>query len=107
MAYDFIFIKIDNNLMNMEIDFEKKPIKSKRLKIISNIGSYFATFDGSRVWEIDPSVNYILSLCDGTRRIEDIAQEIAKAIESDIEVVRTTLASMMIELEKNGFIEYL
>ncbi|MBU5688560.1 MAG: PqqD family protein [Candidatus Aenigmarchaeota archaeon] len=93
--------------MSIDIDFEKKPIKSKKLKIISNIGSLYATFDGSRVWEIDQAVNYVLSLCDGNRRIEDIAQEIAKTIESDIEVVRQTLASMMLELEKNGFIEYL
>jgi len=92
--------------MNMEIDFEKKPVKSKRLKIISNIGSYFATFDGSRVWEIDPAVNYVLTLCDGNRRIEDIAQEIAKAIEANIEDVRSTLANMLTELERNGFIEY-
>jgi len=93
--------------MEIEIDFQKKPLKSKKLKIISNIGSLYATFDGSRVWEIDQAVNFVLSLCDGNRTLEDIAQEISKAIETDVEIVKPTLASMMIELEKNGFVEYL
>jgi len=93
--------------MNEGMNFEKRPIKSKRLKIIANIGSYFATFDGSKVWEIDPAVNYVLTLCDGTRSIEDIAQEIAMAIEANVDDVKATLVNMLAELEKNGFIEYL
>jgi len=86
---------------------EKKPVKSKRLKIISRMGSYFATFDGSRIWEIDPAVNYVLTLCDGMRSVEDIAQEIAKVVEASVDDVKATLDKMLAELEKNGFIEYL
>ncbi|MCX8179719.1 MAG: PqqD family protein [Candidatus Aenigmarchaeota archaeon] len=93
--------------MNENTDLERKPLKSKRLKIISNIGGYFATFDGSRVWELDPAVNYVLTLCDGSRSIKEIAQEIAKAIEADADTVTPTLLNMLLELEKNGFIEYL
>ncbi|MFH8080882.1 MAG: PqqD family protein [Candidatus Aenigmatarchaeota archaeon] len=93
--------------MDEQMDLEKKPVKSKKLKIIHTTGGYFATFDGSRVWEIDPAVNYVLELCNGNNRIEDIAQEIARNIDMDVELIRHTLLGMLLELEKNGFIEYL
>lgn len=88
-------------------EFTKKPIKSSKLKIISNIGSLYATFDGSRVWEIDPGINFILTLCDGNRSVDEIADEIAKGIEANQEDVKSTLINILTELEKNGFISYL
>ncbi|MBU5690231.1 MAG: PqqD family protein [Candidatus Aenigmatarchaeota archaeon] len=88
-------------------DFQRKPIKSSNLKIISNIGSLYATFDGSRVWEIDPGINFILTLCDGSRSIDQIAEEIAKGIEANQDDVKPTLINILAELEKNGFISYL
>ena len=89
------------------IDIQKKPIKSNKLKIISNIGSIYATFDGSMVWEIDHSVNFILTLCDGNKNIDQIAEEIAKGIEMNKEDIKPTLINILTELERNGFIYYL
>ncbi len=85
---------------------ERKPVKSKRLKIIRYVNSLYATFDGSRMWEIDKSVFEILKMCDGTKTVDEIAEEIAKRIEMDKESVKTTLKSILKELEKAKFIEY-
>lgn len=100
-------LKTEENISKLEISNEKKPIKSKRLKTIAYIGSIYATFDGKQVWEIDKGISYILSLCDGTRTISEITDEIAKEIELNPEEVKSTLFNILKELENKGFIEYL
>lgn len=86
---------------------EKKPTKSKRLKLISHIGSVYATFDGSKIWEIDKGLAYILGLCDGTRTIGEIASHIAKEININKDEAKSTLFDILKQFENKGFIEYL
>lgn len=86
---------------------EKKPVKSKRLKIISHIGSIYATFDGKQIWEIDRGLSYILGLCDGTRTSDQIADEIAREININVDDAKFTLSNILKEFESKGFIEYL
>jgi uncharacterized protein Yka (UPF0111/DUF47 family) len=84
----------------------KKPLKSKNLKIIDHIGTLYATFDGSNIWKIDKSISYIIALCDGNRTVEQIAEEISKEIEMKVDDVKSTLINILSELEKKNFIEY-
>ncbi|MFN6992081.1 MAG: PqqD family protein [Fervidobacterium sp.] len=91
-------------IINVE---EKKPVKSKRLKLIAHIGSIYATFDGRQIWEIDRGLSYILGLCDGTRTEAQIADEIAKEININIDDAKSTLSNILKEFESKGFIEYL
>lgn len=85
---------------------EKKPKMNENLKIIEYIGSYYATFDGERIWEIDTSTYAVLKMCDGTKTVEEIAEEIAKIIDSKKEDIIPTLQKMLEELEKNKFITF-
>ena len=86
---------------------KKKPKINENLKIIEYIGSYYATFDGERIWEIDTSTYAVLEMCDGTKTVEQIAEEIAKIIEAKKEDVIPTLQRMLEELEKNKFIRFI
>ena len=85
---------------------EKKPKMNENLKIIEYIGSYYATFDGERIWEIDTSTYAVLQMCDGTKTVEQIAEQIARIIEAKKEDVIPTLKRMLEELEKNEFITF-
>lgn len=85
----------------------RKPLKSKRLKVINYIGSMYATFDGKNIWELDKGISHILTLCDGSRTHDQIANEIANEIEMTVEDVKVTLSNIIKELETKGFIEYL
>jgi bisphosphoglycerate-independent phosphoglycerate mutase (AlkP superfamily) len=85
---------------------EKKPKMNEKLKVIKYIESYYATFDGEKIWELDTSAYAVLKMCDGTKTVEQIAEEIAKIIESKKEDVIPTLQRMLEELEKNKFIKF-
>ena len=85
---------------------DRKPLKSKRLKIMSYINSFYATFDGDKIWEMDRSAVEILKLCDGKRSVDEIAEEIARKIDMKKEEVKPTLEDILAEFEKVGFIEY-
>jgi len=88
------------------VEAHKKPKINENLKIIEYIGSYYATFDGERIWELDPSTYAVLRMCDGKKTVEMIADEIAQAIDSKREDVLPTLKKMLEELEKNRFITF-
>jgi hypothetical protein len=82
------------------------PLKSKDLKVISYINTLYATFDGSKLWEIDKTSYAVLRMCDGTKTVDQIAKEIAKKIDMKVEDVKPTLKDILDELEKNKFIRY-
>jgi hypothetical protein len=85
---------------------ERKPLKAKNLKVIDYINTLYATFDGSSLWEIDKSTFEVLKMCDGIKTVDQIAGEIAKKIDMNIEDVKPTLLDMLGEMEKLKFIEY-
>jgi len=85
---------------------KKIPVKNPKAKIIEYIGRIYVTIDGQRFWEIDRSVLEVMKMCNGKKTIEDIAREIARIIESNVESVIPTLLDMLSELEKNELIYY-
>ena len=85
---------------------ERRPLKAKNLKVINYINTLYATFDGSSLWEIDKSSFEVLKMCDGTRTVDQIAREIAKKIDMNVEDVMPTLLDILREMENLKFIEY-
>jgi len=85
---------------------EKRPLKVKNLKIIDYVGTLYATFDGTKMWEMDKLAFEVLKLCDGTRTFDQIADNLAKRAELDIEDVKNALKPMFKELEELKFIDY-
>jgi len=84
----------------------KRPLKVKRLKIIDHIGTLYATFNGSTMWEVDKVAYAVLKMCDGTKTVNQIAQDIAKKTNLDVEDVKVTLMDIFKEMEKLEFITY-
>ena len=85
---------------------ERRPLKSKNLKVIDHINTLYATVDGNSLWEIDKSTFSVLRMCDGTRTVDQIAAEIAKKIDMKVEDVMPTLLDILREMERLKFIEY-
>jgi len=85
---------------------ERRPLKAKGLKVIDYINTLYGTFDGSAIWEIDKSSFEVLKMCDGMRTVDQIAHEIARKINMNVEDVKPILKDILDELEKLKFIEY-
>ncbi len=85
---------------------ERRPLKTKNLKIIDHINILYATLDGSSIWEIDKSSFGVIQMCDGVRTVDEIAKEIAKKIKMNVDDVYITLKDILNELEKLKFITY-
>jgi hypothetical protein len=88
------------------VEDKRIPVKSKDLKVISYINTLYATFDGSRLWELDKTSYTVLRMCDGTKTVDEIAREIARKIDMQVEDVMPTLKTILDELERNKFIQY-
>ena len=86
---------------------ERKPLKAKNLKVIDYINKLYATFDGSSLWEIDKSTFSVLKMCDGTKTMDQIAEEIARKIDMKVEDVMPTLIDILREMENLKFIDYI
>ena len=85
---------------------DKKPIKSKNLKVIDYMGILYATFDGERMWELDRVIYKLLEECDGTKSFDDIARKVSRKSGLDIKEVKVGLREIFEELEKAKFIEF-
>ncbi|MEM5773287.1 MAG: PqqD family protein [Candidatus Aenigmatarchaeota archaeon] len=86
---------------------EKRPLKAKNLKIIDHLGTYYATFDGSKMWKLEKWLVRFLMMCDGKKTFDQIAEEVAKIAGIPAEEVKTGLAPVLEELEREGFIVYI
>ena len=85
---------------------ENHPLKIKNLKVIDHIGILYVTLNGSTMWEMDKSAHIVLKMCDGTRTINEISSKIARKISLDVDVVKATVKTILNELERLKFIEY-
>ena len=85
---------------------DKRPLKVKNLKIIDHLGILYATFDGSIMWEVDKVAYAILKMCDGTKTLNQIAEEVANKANVDVNDVKVTLDDIFNEMEKLKFIVY-
>jgi len=85
---------------------EKRPLKVKNLKIIDHLGILYATFDGSIMWEVDKVAYAILKMCDGTKTLNQIVEEVANKANLDVNDVKVTLDDIFNEMEKLKFIVY-
>jgi hypothetical protein len=85
---------------------EKKPLKAKKLQIIDYMDTYYATFDGLKMWKIEKWLFKILMMCDGKKTFDQIAEEIARISNFNIDEIKVGLKPILEELERNGFITY-
>lgn len=84
----------------------KKPLRSKKLKIIDHLGTYYATFDGSENWKVEKWLFNLLKMCDGKRTFDQIARHIAKIADISIAQSRSNLKEIFDELEREDFVTY-
>ncbi len=85
---------------------KKRPLKAKGLKVIDHIGTLYATFNGSTMWEVDKVAYAIMKMCNGTKTVNQIAQDIAKKTNLDVKDVKITLMDILKEMDKLKFITY-
>ena len=88
------------------LEDKKKPLKTKNLKIIDHIGTLYATLDGNTIWEMDSSAYVVIKMCNGTKSLEQISKEIAKKTKLNQEDVKNTVRTILDELERLNFIDY-
>lgn len=86
---------------------DKKPVKTKNLKVIDQLGTLYATFDGSSIWRIDRVAFGILSMCNGEKTVENIVDEISDRISHRPEDVKPVIENILNELTKLKFIEWI
>lgn len=86
---------------------EKKPLKAKNLKIIDYLGTYYATFDGTRYWKVEKYIFKLLMMCDGKKTFEQIAEEISRISGYSLEEIKIGLKAIFEELEREKFIVYI
>jgi hypothetical protein len=86
------------------MNIEKKPIKAKNLKVVDYKGTYYATFDGSRMWKIEKWIFKLIMMCNGEKTFDQIADEISKLSEFPVEDIKIGLKPIFEDLEKEGFI---
>lgn len=82
------------------------PAKAKNLKIIDYLGTYYATFDGAKMWKIEKWIFKLLSMCDGKKTFDQISEEIAKISKTPVDDIKIGLKPVLEELEKSGLIVY-
>jgi hypothetical protein len=92
-------------LINDRMDF-KKPLKSKRLKVIDYIGTLYATFNGSSMWKIDKVAFEILKMCNGRKTVEEIVKEVSEKTRLKKDEVKPVVEDILNELERKKFIEW-
>ncbi len=85
---------------------ERRPLKSKRLKIIDHLGTLYATFDGSSVWKLDKVSYGIMKMCDGRKTVDEIVSEVAKRALVKEEDLKPVIKEMFDEMTKMNFIEW-
>jgi hypothetical protein len=85
---------------------EKKPLKAKNLKIIDYIGTYYATFDGTKYWTVEKYIFKLLMMCNGKKTLDQIAEEIARISGFPLEEIKVGLKPIFEEFERTGFITY-
>ncbi|MEM7825061.1 MAG: hypothetical protein QXO27_03770 [Candidatus Aenigmatarchaeota archaeon] len=85
---------------------EKKPLKTKNLKIIDYLGTYYATFDGIKMWKVEKWLFRLLMMCNGKKTFDQIAEEIAKMSGFPTDEIKIGLKPVIEELEREGFIVF-
>jgi len=84
----------------------KKPLKVKGLKIIDQLGTLYATFNGSNLWQLDRVVYGVLNMCDGRKTVDQITEILAKRIFHTPEDVKPVVEKTLSELAEMKFIEW-
>ena len=85
---------------------DKKPVKAKNLKVIDQLGTLYATFDGSAIWKIDKIAFGLLRMCDGKKTFDQISEEVAFKSNLKLEDVKNAIKPIFDELTKMKFIEW-
>jgi hypothetical protein len=85
---------------------ERKPVKTKNLKIIDYMGTYYATFDGTKSWKVEKWLYRLIMMCDGKTNEDQIAEKIAKISGFNLDEIKVGLKPVFEELSKNGMITF-
>ena len=81
-----------------------RPMKAKGLKVIDHMGTYYATFDGVKIWKIEKYIFRLLMMCDGKKTYDEIANEIVNISGFPFEDVKRGLIPIFEELKRDGII---
>ena len=85
----------------------KKPLKSKKVKVIDYLGTYYATINGSSLWEMDKAAFAIWKLCDGKKTFEELVEIVSKKSGIKAEELKPLVKKILEELTELGFIEWI
>ena len=83
---------------------EGRPKKAENLKIIEHMGTYYGTFDGSKMWKLDNWLYRLLRLCDGKKSFSQIVDEITQISGFKRDDIDKGLEPVLKNLEKDGLI---
>lgn len=84
----------------------KKPAKSRSLKVIDQLDTLYATFDGSNMWKLDKVSYGVMQMCDGSRTLDEIVGVLSRRIGHSSEDVRPVIEKILSELTEMKFIEW-
>jgi len=88
------------------VDKDKKPMKAKNLKVIDQLGTLYATFDGSSIWKVDKVAFGILRMCDGKKTVDEIVNQVSERISHRPEDVKPVIEKILRELTELKFVEW-
>ena len=83
---------------------EDRPLKSKNLKIIDHMGTYYATTDGTKMWKIEKWVFKLLMMCDGKKDLDQLVGEITKISGFPKEDIKVGLMPILDDMRKHKMI---
>lgn len=84
-----------------------RPVKNSKLLIIEHLGTYYATLDRERWWEIEDWIVKLLKLCDGRTTVDQLAERLAKIAEVEKEDLKPTLKNILEELKEKQIIKFI
>jgi len=85
----------------------KKPLKSDRVKIIDHLGTLYATFDGDSMWKLEYAAYNLWKVCDGTRTVDELVNDLSKQINHKPEDVKPVVEKILNQLSELNFITWL
>jgi hypothetical protein len=84
-----------------------KPKIIEKAKTRKDIDGYLLYIPGGQPILLNESANYILSLCDGEKSIEDISKSLSKEYDISQGIAKRDIYSLLEVFEKSRIIRYI
>lgn len=86
---------------------DKKPVSKKGIKVGKEGERIFITVDEQKFYEIPQSIYFLLCICDGTKTVKQMAEMLSKDSGTSLEEAEKILQTVLDELTKAGFVEWI